>query len=314
MAGGDDVQTRVRLAVGMPQTFPAEDGIDTGQLRAFLARAEDLGFESAWVVEQILGTIGSLEPIELLTYAAAVTARIRLGTAVLLTPLRSPVHLAKSLATLDHLSHGRLLVGVGLGGNAQLYPAYGITAERRVARFTEGLEVIRRLWTEERVTFAGRFWTLDNVAQAPKPLQKPHPPLWVGAHHPQALRRAVTLGASFMGAGSASTATFAEEVRTLQGLCREAGRDPASLVIGKRVYLAIDRDPDRAGRRLADWFGAFYGRPQLAAQVSVFGDVDACVRGLRAVLDAGAALLMLHPVFDELEHLEAIAAELAPRL
>ena len=224
------------------------------------------------------------------------------------------MHLAKSLATLDHLSHGRLLVGVGLGGNAQVYPAYGITAERRVARFTEGLEVIRRLWTEERVTFAGRFWTLDNVAQAPKPLQKPHPPLWFGAHHPQALRRAVALGAGFMGAGSASTAAFAEEVRTLQGLCREAGRDPASLAIGKRVYLAIDRDPDRAGRRLADWFGAFYGRPQLAAQVSVFGDVDACVRGLRAVLDAGAALLMLHPVFDELEHLDAIAAELAPRL
>jgi probable F420-dependent oxidoreductase len=314
MAGGGDVQTRVRLAVGMPQTFRAEEGIDTGKLRAFLTRAEDLGFESAWVVEQILGTIGSLEPIELLTYAAAVTARIRLGTAVLLTPLRSPVHLAKSLATLDHLSHGRLLVGVGLGGNPQVYPAYGITAERRVARFIEGLEVIRRLWTEERVTFAGRFWTLDDVAQAPKPLQKPHPPLWFGAHHPRALRRAVALGAGFMGAGSASTAAFAEEVRTLQGLCREAGREPASLVIGKRVYLAIDRDPDRAGRRLADWFDAFYGRPQLAAQVSVFGDVDACVRGLRAVLDAGAALLMLHPVFEELEHLDAIAAELAPRL
>jgi probable F420-dependent oxidoreductase len=314
MAAGGDVQSRVRLAVGIPQTFRGGSGVDTGTLRVFLARAEALGFESAWVVEQILGTIPSLEPIELLTYAAAVTTRIRLGTAVLLTPVRSPVHLAKSLTTLDHLSHGRLLVGVGLGGNPHQYPAYGISAARRVARFLEGLEVVRRLWTEERVTFAGRFWTLDGVAQEPKPLQTPHPPLWFGAHHPDALRRAVRLGAGFMGAGSATTAAFTEEVRTLRELCREAGRDPASLVMGKRVYLAIDRDRERAGRRLAEWFGAFYGRPQLAAQVSVYGDRDTCVRGLRAVLDGGAELLMLHPVFDEREHLDAIATELAPRL
>jgi probable F420-dependent oxidoreductase len=310
------MQSRVRLAVGMPQSFglggPAP--VDTDKIRAFLTRAETLGFESAWVVEQVLGAITSLEPVELLTYAAAVTRKIRLGTAVLLTPLRSPVHLAKSLATLDHLSHGRLDVGVGLGGYPQVYPAYGITAARRVARFNEGLRVMRALWTEPRVTFAGDFWKLDSAAMEPKPFQKPHPPLWFGAHHPNALRRMVEAGAGFMGAGSATTAALAEEMRLLRGLLAEAGRDPATLDVGKRVYLAIDADRERAGRRLAEWFGAFYGRPQLAAQVSVFGDVDTCLAGLREVLDAGARVLMLHPVFDELEHLDRIAAELAPRL
>ena len=108
------MSARVALAVSIPQTFQ-DRAVDVGAIRAYLARAEALGFHSAWVVEQVLGSTPSLEPVELLTYAAAMTERLRLGTAVLLTALRSPVHLAKSLATLDHLSGGRLDVGVGLG-------------------------------------------------------------------------------------------------------------------------------------------------------------------------------------------------------
>jgi probable F420-dependent oxidoreductase len=283
-------------------------------MRRFLERAEALGLESAWVVEQVLGSMPSLEPVELLAWAAALTARIRLGTAVLLTPLRSPVHLAKSLATLDQLSGGRLDVGIGLGGNPKVYPAYGITAARRVARFNEGLRLVRALWTEPRVTFAGEFWQLENAAMEPKPLQRPHPPLWLGGHHPDALRRAVGWAAGFMGAGSASTATFAREVELLRGFIAEAGRDPATIDVGKRVYVAVDRDRDRAGRRLAEYFGAFYGRPQLASEVSVWGSVDQCAAGLREVVDAGARLLVLNPVFDELEQLEVLAADVVPRL
>jgi probable F420-dependent oxidoreductase len=307
---------RVPLGVGLPQTWREGESFDRDTLVRFVRRAEALGFESAWVVEQTLNvsTIRCLEPVDVLTYVAALTERIRLGTAVLLTGLRSPAHLAKSLASLDHLSAGRLIVGVGLGGSPKVYPAFGFTAERRAARFREGLDVVRRLWTEPRVTFEGQFYRLDGAVLEPKPLQKPHPPLWFGAHHPNALRRTVELGAGFMGAGSASTATFAAEMALLRGMLAEARRDPASLEVGKRVYVAIDRDRERAGRRLADWFGAFYGRPQLAAEVAVFGSVDQCVEGLRAVLAAGARLLMLHPVFDELEHLEAFAAEIAPRL
>jgi hypothetical protein len=85
-------------------------------------------------------------------------------------------------------------------------------------------------------------------------------------------------------------------------------------VVGKRVYIAIDRDSARAARRLAEWFGAFYGRPELAAQVAVWGDVPACLEGLTAVLAGGARLLLLNPVFDEIDQLERFAAELAPKL
>jgi probable F420-dependent oxidoreductase len=307
------VTSRVRVAAGIPQAWTT-GGIDRPRIRRFLERAEALGFESAWVVEQVLGTLPCLEPVQLLSWAAALTSRIRLGTAVLLTPLRSPVHLAKSLATLDQLSGGRLDVGIGLGGNPKIYAAFGISAARRVARFNEGLRLMQALWTEPRVTFGGEFWQLENAALEPKPLQRPHPPLWVGAHHPDAFRRSVAWAKGFMGAGSATTATFAKEVALLRTLLTEAGRDPGSIEIGKRVYVGVDRDRDRAGRRMAEYFGGFYGRAELAAEVSVWGSVDQVVAGLREVTAAGAELVMLNPVFDEVEQLEVLAAEVVPRL
>lgn len=305
--------TPADFAVSIPQTFPGR-AVEPAFIRRYLTRAEAFGFDSAWVVEQIVGSTPSLEPVELLTYAAGLTERMRLGPAVLLTALRNPVHLAKSLATLDHLSHGRLVVGVGLGGNPGLYPAFGMSATRRAARFREGIELMKRLWTEPRVTFDGEFWKLENASMEPKPVQQPHPPIWFGAHHPDALRRAVELGQGFMGAGSLATAQFADEVRLLREMLDKAGRDPAGFAIGKRVYIAIDRDRARAGRRLAEWFGAFYGRPQMAPEVSVFGSVEECVDGLAQVRAAGARLIMLNPVFDEMEHLEQFASEIIPRL
>jgi probable F420-dependent oxidoreductase len=307
------VKSRVKLGVAIPQTALREP-LQGRTIREFLARAEALGFDSAWVVEQILGSVQSLEPVALLTYAAALTERLRLGSAVLLTALRNPVQLAKSLATLDHLSGGRLTVGVGLGGNPRVYPAFGITAEGRAARFAEGLHLMKHLWTEERVTFAGRFFQLQNASMQPKPLQKPHPPLWFGGHHPNALRRTVELGDGFIGAGSISTKGFLEEVTILRGILREAGRDPAAFPIGKRVYIAVDRDRARAGRRLGEWFGAFYGRPELAAEVSIWGEPAECVDRLSEITAAGVGFLMLNPVFDELEHLELFASQVAPKL
>jgi probable F420-dependent oxidoreductase len=307
------VNSRIPLGVAIPQTF--RDGpVDARRIQEFLRRAEALGFHSAWVVEQILGSIPSLEPVTLLTYAAACTERIRLGSAVLLTALRSPVHLAKSVATLDQLSGGRLDVGVGLGGNPRIYPAFGLSAERRAARFAEGLRLMKRLWTEELVTLDGEFFELKNASMEPKPLQKPHPPLWFGGHHPNALRRSVELGDGFIGAGSVSTKVFFDEVKVLRALIKESGRDPGRFPLGKRVYIAVDRDRARAGRRLEEWFKAFYGRPELAGEVSVWGEPQECVERLSELVAAGVGFLMLNPVFDELAQIELFASALAPKL
>jgi len=302
----------MRLAISIPQTF-AGGTFDPAGFRAYLARAEALGFESAWTQEAILGSMPTLDPVDVLTYAAAVTERLRLGCAVLLTALRSPVHLAKSLSTIDQLSRGRLEIGVGLGARVDVYPAFGADAATRVARFNEGLRVMRALWTEPSVTFDGRFWRLRDAAMEPKPFQRPHPPVWFGASHPSALRRAVRHGDGFFGAGSQTTAQFVEQVRTVRALLAEAGRDPSGFSIAKRVYVIVDDDRERAGRRLADWFLRRYGRPGLEG-VAVWGPAAECAERVREVREAGAELVLLTAPFDEAEQLERLASEVVPRL
>jgi len=242
------------------------------------------------------------------------TRRIRLGNAVFLINLRNPIQLAKSLASLDQLSQGRLIVGVGLGGVTRLYEAYGLSPEHRVSRFVEALTLMKKLWTEENFTFEGKFWQLKNASLAPRPFQKPHPPVWFGANSPAALKRAVKHGSGFIGAGSSSSGDFKSKVQTVLSALAEAKKDSADFMIGKRVYLAVDRDRERAAKRLREWFGLFYGQADLADRVAVWGSAEECVERLREIVAAGARLLLLNPVFDMMEQMEVLASEVVPRV
>ena len=137
------------------------------------------------------GPYPDLAPMEAMAYVAACTARMRLGCAVSSARLHSPAHLALSVASVDQLSGGRLEVGIGTGGGYRQFAAFGADRRTFVARFNEGLELMRKLWTEDRVDHDGRFWQLKGAAMEPKPVQRPHPPIWFGGAHPSALRRAV---------------------------------------------------------------------------------------------------------------------------
>lgn len=302
--------------IAMPQVF-INTPVDIRLIRDFLLQAETLAYDSVWVQEQIIGDFAIFEPVSLLNFAAALTSRLRLGTSVLLTVLRNPVQLAKSLSTLDHLSRGRLTVGIGLGvggsgaGNDSIF---GATDGRRVRRFVEGIEVMKALWTEPGASFQGSFWRFQEVAMEPKPVQKPHPPIWFGAHREPALRRAVKYGDGWMGAGSSSTTTFIKESALLRRLLDEARRDPATFTVSKRVYIAVDDDRQRAERRLREWFAVRYKSSELASRVAVWGSRLECVDKLREIVHAGANHLLLNPVFQEMEHLELLAKEVIPHL
>jgi probable F420-dependent oxidoreductase len=283
-------------------------------LRSFLARAEALGYDSVWVQEQILGDVPLLEPITLLTFAAAITSRVRLGTSVILPVTRHPLHLTKALSTLDQLSGGRLIVGVGLGDRHVPEPPFNIPKEHRARRFVEVLKVMKALWTQRRASFAGEFWKFENLAMEPKPLQKPHPPIWFGARDETAIRRAVRHGDGWMGAGSSTTQDFNTQSATLRRLLDETHRDATKFPISKRVYIALDDNRERAERRLREWFGVRYRSADMASHVSIWGSITECVDKLGELVRAGAQHFLLNPVFDEMEHLEKLASEVMPRL
>lgn len=305
----------MRFSISIPQL--AEDGrFDADAMRAYLRRAEEIGFEGAWTAEMTVGTLPQLGPVETLTFAATCTERMRLGCAVFISTLHSPLHLAKSLGSLDVMSGGRLEVGLGLGGRQRPFAAFGVSPDGFVTRFTEGFQVMRAAWTQERATFDGRFFQLDGIPMEPKPLQKPHPPVWFGGGHPNALRRAVRYANGFIGAGSQTTAAFTDQVRTVRAELDEQGR--TDFQIAKRIYIAVDDDPDRARQRMTDALVRMYGffNPNAAALVNVVvaGTPDDCVRGVQEVADAGAEMILLNPLFDDAEQMERLAAEVMPRV
>lgn len=303
---------RIPCGVALPQVF-IDAPVDLDLIRDFAVRAEALGYESLWVQESILGKVPVLEPVSLLTYAAALTARVRLGTSVMLTALRNPVQLAKILSSLDQLSQGRLTVGIGIGGHVP-EAIFGLPPGRRIRRFVEGIEVMQALWTQPAARYAGTFWQFEEVAMEPKPVQQPYPPIWFGARQAPALQRAVRYGDGWMGAGSSSTADFIEQQATLQRLLDEAQRDPATFAISKRVYLAIDNDRTRAERRLRAWFAVRYNSADMGARCGIWGSTAECVDQLAVLVQAGAQHLLLNPMFDDLEHLELLAQEIIPHL
>ncbi len=304
---------KVSWGISIPQVF-FDGPIDMPLIERWSKRAESLGFESLWTQEAITGAVPILEPVTLLSYLAAITEKVRLGTSVIVAPLRNPIQLAKSLGSLDHMSRGRLTVGLGLGGNPNDIPPYGLSSEKRVRRFTEIIDVMKALWTQPEAHFQGEFWQLNGLKMEPKPLQKPHPPIWLGARHINALRRAVRHGDGWMGAGSSDTASFVTAVDQTKMYLEEADRDPGSFTISKRVYVAVDNDEDRAEGRLKEWFGKRYGNADMASQVSVWGSTAKVTEKLAKVTGSGAEMVLLNPAFDDMEHLDALAEEVIPNL
>jgi alkanesulfonate monooxygenase SsuD/methylene tetrahydromethanopterin reductase-like flavin-dependent oxidoreductase (luciferase family) len=302
----------VDFAIAIPQYF-ADGEFDPGAFREYFARAEELGYHSAWAQEAMLGTGPQLAATEVMTYAAATTTRLRLGTTVFVSTLHIPLHFAKALATLDQLSGGRLDVGVGSGGPHRPFGAFGMSKDRYVARFTEGIALTKALWTQPSVTFDGEFWQLKDAVMEPKPRQKPHPPLWLGGSSEVAVRRAVRLGDGFFGAGSSATSAFREQVAVVTGEAARQGK--ARFPVAKRVYITVDDDAARARDRLNASLAMVYGQRVPAIEAAgIAGTPDDCVTGVREVIEAGAGMVLFTALDDLLGQAERIATEVIPAL
>lgn len=305
----------VSCGIELPQVF-LDGPVDMEHIRKFAVRAETLGYDSLWLQERIIGDFTMLEPVTLLSYVAAITSKLRLGTSVILLPLRNPIQLAKAYSTLDVMSDGRAIIGVGLGGGhlGSHEDVFGYTREGRVTRFTEAVQVMKILWTKPKASFQGRYWNFKDISMEPKPVQKPRLPIIFGGHHENALRRAVKYADGWMGAGSSSSGSFVRESARIREMLAEAKRDAATFHFAKRVYLAVDNDEARGERRIREWFAGRYKNGDLGPKVSIWGSAAKCTEKIQEIVKAGAQQIVFNPMFDEMEHLEICAKEIMPHL
>lgn len=299
----------LRISVGLPQLL---DSNEADSVRRYAVRAEELGFAGLWTLDAVPGAatarVPLLDGLHLLTTAAAITRAIGLGIAVIVVPARNPAQLARELATIDRLSGGRLIVGVGVGRREPTAAGLGLPAERRARRLREGVEVLRALWADGEATYDGELYRFAGLRIEPKPVQRPGPPIWFGAGTPPALRRGARMGDGWLGAGSSPSAAFPEQMRILTDALRSAGRDPAAFPIGKRVYIAVEDTEQRARQRLTPILDGMYDAEGLTTRVAVCGPPEACAAQLHDLTAAGARELLLNPMYDHLEQLEALAA------
>ena len=294
------------ISFGIALPHRSIDAIDVAAVRHVAQRADALGFRDLWVTENTLDHVFCFDSVVVLTYAAAVTTAIRLGVSVMVLPIHHPIHVAHQLATLDYVSNGRAILGAGLGRDHH-YAQFRVPREKRVRRFRESVELIKALWTEPKVSYHGSIFQLDGATMTPKPIQKPHPPIWFGGGHPNAIRRTATMADGWMGSGGSSMAAFARNISALKAELERARRDPATFPISKRVFLSVHERPDVARTELHRWFSTVYHNPEGTDSSGIHGTPEQLRARIEELVATGANHLLLNPVCRYAEQLEALA-------
>jgi probable F420-dependent oxidoreductase len=266
----------MRAGIALPHFGPyaSRDAI------ARVAReAESLGFASLWVLDRLLWPLApvskypgnprgqmpdsmqsTLDPLVVLGFAAACTERLMLGTSVLVAAYRSPVVTAKMAATLDVLSHGRTILGVGVGWSADEFAAVGRTIEERNLQADEFIQVVRHLWLEEEVQFQGKFYRVPRSLFLPKPLQRSGPPIWIGGNSERALRRVATYGDGWHPTSRMSVSEMTEKITRVREMAGRQGRRPEEIALTLRWNafpdLGVPENRPLAAQKLRDYSAA----------------------------------------------------------
>jgi F420-dependent oxidoreductase-like protein len=303
-------------------------------MRRVAAQAEALGFDSIWLCDHFLtlapdayvegagiargpasvaAAARSMPLLECWTTLSALardTTRLRLGTSVLCNSYRAPSVLAKMGATLDVISGGRLELGLGAGWFEREYRAYGIPFPRigeRIEQLDEAVDVIRTMWTQARPTFSGKHYAIDDAICDPPPLQRPHPPIWIGGEGDR-VHRVAARAADGINVRWWSPARIAARRAYLEAACREHGRDPATLRRSVTALLVVDRD----GARVETTRARFAAIP---ADGHIAGTPDRCLARLREYLHAGVRhVLLTIPDVAASDALELAGRDVLPAL
>ncbi|MHB8572723.1 MAG: LLM class flavin-dependent oxidoreductase [Candidatus Dormibacteria bacterium] len=276
--------------------------------------AEELGFHSVWTGDHVLWWVPFPDPFQVLAAAAAVTSRVQLGTGVLLAALRAPVLVAKQIASLDWLTDGRVIAGMGIGGeNPAEFEAAGVPLSQRSGRLDETIEVCRRLWRGEAVEHHGRYLEVQSPALDLLPSRPPA--VWIGGRRELSLRRAALLGDGWL-AFVVTPERYGESMASIREQAAAAERDLAGFRRGLLVWTQLDADTARARADLAPLMEAFYQTPfEKFERFCVFGNPEDYAAGLRAYIDAGVRHFNLSFAAGDREgQLRQFSGEVVPRL
>jgi probable F420-dependent oxidoreductase len=294
--------TREAVMAGRPETAP---------LLALAERAEGLGYDSLWVGDSLIARPRH-EPLTLLAAVAARTTRPLLGTAVLLPALRHPLVLAHLVATVDRLSEGRVVLGVGIAADAPSiraeFAAVGVPFDQRVGRMVEGLELCRQLWTGSPVTFRGRYSSVEEATLGPSTHRPGGPPIWVAGSSEAGQRRAGRRYDGWFPNGHAPA--YASGWSTVRSAAVDAGRDPSPLVGAAYLTLSVDADASAADAALNAFLGAYYPMPpevMRRAQACYAGPPEGVAEWLSTFVAAGASHLVLRFAGEHERHLDLLA-------
>lgn len=279
---------------------------------SFAKKLEAMGCHSMWTIDRI--AYDNLEPLTLLAAAAGATQKIRLGTSVLLGNLRHPSHLAKIVATLDFISNGRVTLGLGFGSRENDYKAVEVPFEHRGSRAVEQVQLLKRLWTEDNVTHKGKFFNVENLTVGPRPVQKPHPPIWTGGSAETALKRAGAWADGFI-CGSSAIPDFPSTWEKVSAYARAAGRDPNKITKAGLTFMAINDDHAKAVKTVEDYVMRYYGRQRAdVANTSLVGSSGAVVDRIGAFLAKGLDTLIIGLADPDPKQLDLFGEEVLPKV
>ena len=302
--------------------FGAGLALDVGETVRQARWMEDLGYEYFSVGEHFMrgdppGPTHAALPV--LAVAAGATDQMRVLSSIILTPFYHPLFLARTAATLDAASGGRLTLGVGVGGEFPVeFEAAGLRVNQRGRRTDECLEVMRKLWTGEKVTFSGRHFQLTDAMINPSPVQKPNPPVWVSGRRDAAMARAAKFGDGWM-PYFYDAPRYRDSVGKIKGFAAEDGRDISGFQWAHFPYIAIYPTEQQAAEVAAEQLGGryLYGGEflDIVRKYCLLGTVENCIEQLQEYIDAGARHIIFSiscPREDRERHLETIAKELIP--
>jgi probable F420-dependent oxidoreductase len=280
---------------------------------------EALGFDSVWTGEHMLFHGPVTDGLIALAAFAGRTSRIKIGSAINLLPLRPPVVVAKAVSTLDIVSKGRFIFGVGVGGEfPQEFEACGVPHRERGRRANEAIEICRKLWTEDHVTYDGAIFHLHDVTMLPKPVQPGGPPIIVSGRSEAALRRAARLGDGYM-PYLFTPERYADSLTRIYAIAAEQQRDMRHFTPYHFVFIAVGKSHEAAHRLAADKLSRRYNQPfdHLVERYCALGTPAECAERLQRFIAAGARHIILSPLCDDAalgQHLEIYAREILPRL